>query len=136
MSKPTEGISVDGSSRGNPGDSAYRGVDIKTGEVLFDVKLGDSTNNIAEFIGLAHAINYAIKNNYNEVYSDSVTAIAWVRNKKAKTTLAKTDKTKRSLEMMGKTEDYLSKLDINYMKYVNKWETKKWGESPADFGFK
>lgn len=134
--KPTEGISVDGSSRGNPGDSAYRGVDLKTGEILFDIKIGDSTNNIAEFIGLTHAINYAIKNNYTKVYSDSVTAIAWVRNKKANTTLAKTPKTEKSLELVSKSESYLKKLDINYMNYVEKWDTKKWGESPADFGFK
>lgn len=134
--KPTEGISVDGSSRGNPGDSAYRGVDLKTGEILFDIKIGDSTNNIAEFIGLTHAINYAIKNNYTKVYSDSVTAIAWVRNKKANTTLAKTPKTEKSLELVSKSEFYLKKLDINYMNYVEKWDTKKWGESPADFGFK
>ena len=134
--KPKEGISVDGSSRGNPGDSAYRGVDLKTGEILFDIKIGDSTNNIAEFIGLTHAINYAIKNNYTKVYSDSVTAIAWVRNKKANTTLAKTPKTEKSLELVSKSEKYLMKLDINYMTYVEKWDTKKWGESPADFGFK
>ena len=134
--KPIEGISVDGSSRGNPGDSAYRGVDLKTGEILFDIRIGDSTNNIAEFIGLTHAINYAIKNNYTKVYSDSVTAIAWVRNKKANTTLAKTPKTEKSLELVSKSEKYLMKLDINYMTYVEKWDTKKWGESPADFGFK
>ena len=134
--KPKEGISVDGSSRGNPGDSAYRGVDLKTGEILFDIRIGDSTNNIAEFIGLTHAINYAIKNNYTKVYSDSVTAIAWVRNKKANTTLAKTSKTEKSLELVSKSENYLKKLDIDYMTYVEKWDTKKWGESPADFGFK
>ena len=59
--KPTSGICVDGSSRGNPGPAGYKAVDLSTGKELFNVNIGDSTNNIAEFIGLVHAIDYAIK---------------------------------------------------------------------------
>lgn len=133
--KPTSGIVVDGSSRGNPGPAGYQAVDIATGEVLFNVKIGDSTNNIAEFIGLVHALDYAIKNGYTEVYSDSQTAIAWVRNKKAKSTLKLNLKTERSLNLMARAEAHLSKIP-GYFNLVKKWETGDWGESPADFGYK
>lgn len=131
--RPTSGICVDGSSRGNPGAAGYQAVDIATGEVLFNVKIGDSTNNIAEFIGLVHALDYAIKNGYTEVYSDSQTAIAWVRNKKAKSTLKLNQKTERSLNLMARAEAHLSEIP-GYL--VKKWETGDWGESPADFGYK
>lgn len=133
--KPTSGIVVDGSSRGNPGDAGYQAVDIATGKVLFNVKIGNSTNNIAEFIGLVHALDYAIKNGYTEVYSDSQTAIAWVRNKKAKSTLKLNLKTERSINLMNRAEAHLSK-NPGYFNLVKKWETRDWGESPADFGYK
>lgn len=137
--KPTTGIVVDGSSRGNPGAAAYKAVDLATGKELFNVNIGDSTNNIAEFIGLVHAIDYAIKNGYTEVYSDSVTAIAWVRNKKANTKLKDTYRTKKSIDLMSRAEKHLISLSVNkpnYFKLVNKWETNLWGENEADFGFK
>lgn len=136
MMKPNKGICVDGSSRGNPGIAGYQAVDLSTGEQLFKVDIGISTNNIAEFLGLAHAISYAKKNGYTEIYSDSVTAIAWIRNKKAKSTLVLNDKTKKSLDFIERTEKYLNTIDPSYMNLVNKWETKKWGENKADFGFK
>jgi ribonuclease HI len=59
--KPTKGIIVDGSSRGNPGKSSCRGIDIETKVILFEHDLGISTNNVAEFCGLAYAISYALK---------------------------------------------------------------------------
>lgn len=134
--KPTKGISVDGSCRGNPGPSKYRGIDIESGELLFDIDIKTSTNNIAEFIGLVHALNYAIKNGYTEVYSDSITAISWVKNKSAKTTLKSNAKTEYSLNLMKRALGHLDKLPKEHTKLIKKWETKIWGESPADFGYK
>lgn len=134
--KPTSGIVVDGSSRGNPGPAAYKAVDLATGKELFNVDIGDSTNNIAEFIGLTHAINYALTNGYTHVYSDSITAIAWVRNKKANTKLRITAKTEKSINFIARSEQYLNSIDPSYFKLVNKWETNIWGENEADFGYK
>lgn len=134
--KPSKGICVDGSSRGNPGIAGYQAVDLATGEQLFKVDIGHSTNNIAEFIGLVHAISFARKNGYTEIYSDSQTAIAWVRNKKAKTTLVLNEKTKKSIEYVERSEKYLQTLEPGFFRLVNKWETKLWGENEADFGFK
>lgn len=133
--KPIKGLAVDGSSRGNPGLSGYKIVNIETNEVLFNIDIGYSTNNIAEFIGLVHALDYALKNGFNSVYCDSNTAISWVNKKAVKTTLAKNDKTTKSLDIMNRAILHLNKIQ-NYSKLIKKWETAMWGESPADFGLK
>lgn len=130
MNKPTKGISVDGSCRGNPGDASYRAVDIETGRELFKENIGEATNNIAEFLGLCHAIWYNRKNKINsDIYCDSVTAIAWVRNKQAKSTF----KSPKIQERLTKAEEYLKTIDTIEIK---KWDTKNFGEIPADFGLK
>jgi ribonuclease HI len=135
--KPTKGIIVDGSSRGNPGESSCRGIDLETKVILFELDLGISTNNVAEFCGLVYAIKYALDNGYTSIYSDSVTAIAWARNKKHKSTLVRNTTTAKSLDAMDKCVAYLLKTNTtNYSHFIKKWETKKWGENPADYGFK
>src|SRR5215217_3081082 len=90
--RPSKGISVDGSCRGNPGKAAYRAVDIETGKELFNIDIGIATNNIAEFLGLCHVL-YAYPN--HTIYTDSVTAISWVKNKKAKTSFSGEEINKR-----------------------------------------
>ncbi len=135
--KPTQGIIVDGSSRGNPGPSSCRGIDLATKKILFEYDLKTSTNNIAEFCGLTFAINYALKNGYTEIYSDSVTALAWVRNKKHNSKLVTNPDTQLSIDYMDKCVAFLQKTDPSlYATFVKKWETKLWGENPADYGFK
>lgn len=135
--KPTTGIIVDGSSRGNPGPSSCRGIDITTGKILFEYDLGTSTNNIAEFCGLTYAVSYALKNGYTDIYSDSVTAIAWVRNKKHNSKLAPGIETAKSIKAMDKCVEFLNRTQSStYFHFIKKWETKLWGENPADYGFK
>ena len=123
MKKPTSGIAVDGACSGNPGLAEYKIVDIATGKTLVERKIGIATNNHAEFIGLCHAIH-----SYRGVpiYCDSITAIAWVRNKKANSKHFHAD--------VEKCEAMLKKIDFKYE--VIKWDTKKHGEIPADFGRK
>lgn len=124
--KPTKGISVDGGCSGNPGLAYYRAVDIETGDELFREDIGTATNNIAEFLGLCHAL---FKYPKDKIYTDSVTAMAWVRNNKAKTTFRSSGITPR----ITKAQDWLSKVDKSN---IQKWNTKVWGEIPADFGLK
>src|ERR1035437_9016318 len=103
MEKPKTGIAVDGAAFGNPGPSEYRGVDIETGKVLFHVKIGIATNNIAEYVGLCHGILYAINNGLTTtVYTDSQTALAWIKSQNPKSTLPVTEKTKLAWEMTGR----------------------------------
>lgn len=68
------------------------------------------------------------------VYSDSVTALAWVRNRKAKTVLERTPATERLLGLVERAENWLrTHIPSNH---VTKWNTAEWGEIPADFGRK
>lgn len=125
---PTKGICVDGSTSGNPGPSEYRGLDLETGEILFEEQIGNATNNIAEFLALCHAIHYCKKKNISPViYSDSVTALAWVRNRQHRTTF-KGEITER----LNKACRFLMGTNI----IPTKWKTKEWGEIPADYGRK
>mgnify|MGYP003616892205 CR=1 FL=1 len=121
--KPKEGISVDGGCSGNPGKAYYRAVDIATGKELFKNNIGIATNNIAEFIALCHAIRDFPT---STIYSDSVTAMAWVKNKKANSSY--------EYPRLEKIEDWLKTLDK--LPKIEKWRTKEGGEIPADFGLK
>lgn len=127
--KPTKGICVDAGTIGNPGICFYRGLDLESGKLLFEANIGMATNNIAEFLACVHAIHYVKKNNLNmDIYTDSLTAIAWVRKKKVKTSFEG-----EILERVIKACDYL--FICGYFK-INKWETQIWGEIPADYGRK
>ena len=96
----------------------------------------DGTNNVGEFLALVHALAYCRKTNKDHlvIYSDSRTAMAWVRNKKTKTTLQKTRENQILFEMMKRAVQWLH--SNNYKNQILKWDTKRWGEIPADFGRK
>ncbi len=131
-----DAIAVDASSQGNPGIMEYRGVYLRTGEEIFRVgKFYDATNNIGEFLAIVHALAY-MKNKGLEwpVYSDSLTAIKWVKQKKCKTTLKQTERNKKVFELIYRAEKWLQ--ENTYNNPIIKWDTKKWGEIPADFGRK
>mgnify|MGYP003370131214 FL=1 len=68
------------------------------------------------------------------IYSDSVNAINWVRQKKCKTKLPRTAETEGLFQMIERAEKWLH--DNTYTTRILKWETQKWGEIPADFGRK
>jgi ribonuclease HI len=129
-------ISVDAASSGNPGKMEYRGVDINTKKELF--KQGpfeQGTNNIGEFLALVHGLAYLKKKNSNKIlYTDSRTAISWVKKKKCNSKLVKSKKNKALFELVERAENWLKENEFNTV--IVKWETKAWGEIPADFGRK
>lgn len=111
-----------------------------TGEKQFSSKqYSGGTNNIAEFLGLVNAIKYLNEHNLPlKIYTDSVTAMAWVRNKSANTTARNTGKATDELDkLLIDAENYL-KINSKLLEKVEilKWETKTWGEIPADYGRK
>lgn len=128
-----KGIAVDGWCSSNPGKGGYRGVDIETGKELFRWQTDITTNNLVEFLAIVHAAMYQKKHNIKTtIWSDSLTAIAWVRNAKCKTTFDLTKNTELK-ERIEKSYNYLQK---NKSMQICKWQTKSWGEIPADFGRK
>lgn len=129
-------ISVDAASSGNPGVMEYQGVDTRTGKRLFHQgPFPEGTNNIGEFLAIVHGLAYLKKQGSNRViYSDSRTAISWVRKKKCNTKLEETAKNEPLFELIDRAETWLQ--THAYTTPVVKWETKAWGEIPADFGRK
>lgn len=129
-------ISVDAASSGNPGVMEYQGVDTKTGKKLF--KQGpfqQGTNNIGEFLAIVHGLAYLKKNNSDRIiYTDSRTAMSWVRKKNCNTKLEENAKNKELFVMIRRAVEWLK--TNSYGTPVVKWETKVWGEIPADFGRK
>lgn len=129
-------ISVDAASSGNPGIMEYQGVDTKTGKVLF--KQGpfqQGTNNIGEFLAIVHGLAFLKQQKSDRIiYTDSRTAMSWVRKKTCNTKLVETPKNKDLFDLVRRALDWLDKNTYNTT--IVKWETKAWGEIPADFGRK
>ncbi|MCK9205408.1 MAG: ribonuclease H family protein, partial [Bacteroidales bacterium] len=77
----SDSICVDAACSGNPGILEYRGVDTASGAELFRIgPFPEGTVNLGEFLGVVHALAYLKQRNSSwPVYSDSRTAIAWVR---------------------------------------------------------
>jgi len=137
---PTEvnlnSICVDAASSGNPGKMEYRGVDTKTQKVLFHKgTFENATNNIGEFLALVHGLAFLKQQQSDRViYSDSRTAMSWVRKRHAKTSLKQNKRNAEVFELIKRAEIWLK--DNTYKTQILKWETKTWGEIPADFGRK
>ncbi len=131
-----DGWAVDASCLGNPGVMEYQGVELKTGRVLFRVgPFDDATNNIGEFLAIVHALSLmAREGHWHTIYSDSVSGMAWVRNRKVKTQLAPTPRNKRVFELLTRAMAWLN--THTYPCRILKWQTELWGEIPADFGRK
>ncbi len=129
-------ICVDAASSGNPGNMEYRGVDTKTKKQLFiQGPFKDATNNIGEFLALVHGLAFLKQNNSKYIlYTDSKTAMSWIRNKKCNSKLKRNERNKPVFDLVDRAVLWLKKND--YTTTIVKWETKAWGEIPADFGRK
>jgi len=129
-------IAVDAASSGNPGVMEYRGVDTQTVKQLFHQgPFRQGTNNIGEFLALVHGLAYLKKIGSDRlIYSDSRIAIGWVKKKKCNTKLQESPKNKDVIALVKRAEQWLK--TNTYTTTIVKWETKAWGEIPADFGRK
>ena len=129
--KPTYGIAVDAACSGNPGIMEYRGILISTGEEVFHFGPMYGTNNIGECLALCYALKQY--DNVIPIYTDSKTALAWVRDGKHKSTLKRTPETEALYTLL---ENSLEDIEYITLDNLHKWDTKNWGEIPADFGRK
>jgi ribonuclease HI len=68
------------------------------------------------------------------IYSDSRTAIAWVKAKRIRTNLDRTAKNEQLFQLVDRALDWLK--SNTWKNSILKWETAYWGEIPADFGRK
>lgn len=128
-------ISVDAACSGNPGEMEYQGVVTSTKQQLFIQKYPLGTNNIGEFLAIVHGLAYLKKiNSKLPMYTDSKTALAWVRKKKCGSKLQRNAKTAALFDLVDRAEEWLK--NNTWETEILKWDTKGWGEIPADFGRK
>jgi len=129
-------ISVDAACNMVTGQMEYQGVFTHNRQGLFrQGPFPKASNNIGEFLALVHALAWCKKHNLDvPIYSDSKTAIAWVRNKYAKTTVPQNALNEPLFELLDRAQKWLT--ENTWRNKVLKWETEHWGEIPADFGRK
>lgn len=128
-------ICVDAACSGSPGPLEYRGVLTETGEQVFHAgPFADGTNNVGEFLAIVLAMDWMVAKKLPwPIYSDSANAIAWVKAGKCRTQLKRLSSNKMLFDFIANAEEALKR--IPHFK-VLKWDTRAWGEIPADFGRK
>lgn len=131
-----DSIAVDAACNTMTGVLEYKGMHIKSGrEIFHQGPFEGGTNNIGEFLALVHALAHCKKNNLQlPIYSDSRNAIGWVKNKEVRTNHKPSDKNKHLFDMIARALKWLNENE--YTNQILKWETRAWGENPADFGRK
>jgi len=132
-----DSLSVDAACSGNPGKLEYRGVNTENKDEIFHQgPFHGGTNNVGEFLALVHGLAYLKKigDQKTPIYSDSRIAIGWVVKKKSRSKLQITAQNKVLFTMINRAEKWLN--ENTYPTEIIKWETKRWGEIPADFGRK
>jgi ribonuclease HI len=129
-------ISVDAACSGNPGVLEYRGVHTSTGREIFRKgPFPEGTVNLGEFLALVHGIAFLQqKKSSKPIYSDSRTAISWVKKKKVNSKLERNKKNEGLFKLVDRALAWLH--NHSFDNPVLKWETEYWGEIPADFGRK
>ena len=127
---------VDAACPGNPGPMEYQCIDLATGARVFHFGPVRGTNNLGEFLAIVHALALMEQQGIRDkvIYSDSYNAILWVQKKHCKTKLERNDSTAKAYELVARAERWLATHPTTVP--IIKWETKQWGEIPADFGNK
>ena len=130
-----DALAVDAACSGNPGVMEYQGIYIPTRTRVFHYRAEKGTNNIGEFLAIVHGLSYLKKHRLNQIiYSDSVNAISWVRQKQCKSKLPEDASTAELWDYVQRAENWLK--TNTYTTEIRKWDTDHWGEIPADFGRK
>jgi ribonuclease HI len=118
-------------------DMEYRGVwfDDRS-EAFHQGPFPRGTNNIGEYLAIVHALAILTKAGSGAaIFSDSHTAIVWVRQKRANSaSIAKGETSDQVNDLVDRANNWLRAN--NYSNEILKWNTSEWGEIPADFGRK
>ena len=136
MEVTADAWAVDAACSGNPGPMEYQCIDLATGAQVFHFGPLHGTNNIGEFLAIVHALALLDKmgNTTKTIYSDSYNAMLWVSKRQRKTKLERTPQTEQLYQIVARAERWLQ--THRYQNPIIKWDTKSWGEVPADFGRK
>lgn len=112
-------------------------VDLTTGEKIFrsDVQ-PQSTINIGEFMGVVTALKilHSRGDRSSPVWSDSQIAISWAKNRKISSNLPLNEFTWEALDAMEEFLGWLKQADPPNPIFW--WNSRRFGEHPADYGRK
>ena len=128
--KPVVGIATDGAHSAKERLTRFRAVDLSSGKELFSKAIGNWTNNIGEFLGIVEAVRYVMEHpeSPRTIYSDSITAITWYRNKQTASS--------RRCPALQKAEIFLKVMEARIKDIeVLHWVIRLVGVFPAVFGF-
>ena len=135
MEVSADAWAVDAACSGNPGKMEYRCIDLATGAQVFHFGPVYGTNNIGEFLAIVHALALMEQKGLRKtIYSDSFTAITWVRKAQCKTKLGHNERTAQLHSIILRAETWLKTHPFRVP--VIQWDTRSWGDIPADFGRK
>lgn len=136
-------LCVDAACSGSPGPLEYRGVMAESGQQIFRAgPFRDGTNNVGEFLAIVDAVQWLQSRHQDwPIYSDSENAIGWVKAGKCNTKLARLPSNRKLFERIALAEGTLKVLRspgslTAGQARILKWDTRAWGENPADFGRK
>ena len=129
-------ICVDAACSGSPGPVEYQGVLLENGQQAFrQGPMRDGTNNVGEFLAIVHALSWLQEKGLDwPIYSDSDTALGWVRSGRCNTKLARSASNEELFALVEQAEHWLT--ENRFVNRLLKWDTQAWGEIPADFGRK
>ncbi len=115
----------------------YRGVWFHDRSLAFaHGPIPEATNNLGEFLAIVHALALLQQRQLDwPVYSDSQTAISWVRRRRVNSKSMQLGQTgTRVNDLVARAQRWLAQN--TFSNPILKWETAVWGEVPADFGRK
>lgn len=133
-----DAIAVDGACSRNPGPMEYRGVSVGTGKEIFRVgPVANATNNIGEYLAIIHAAALLKQRGdfTTPIYSDSRTALAWIRAGHHGSKIVPNAGNARACDLLRRADAWLA-ANGPIRNPLLKWDTENWGEIPADFGRK
>lgn len=130
-------LSVDAACSRNPGPVEYQCVKTDSGEQVFTRgPYEGGTNNAGEFLAIVDALRHCAAEGLTlPIYSDSRTALSWVKRKQCRSALLEQGGPETEIvRLLKDAEGWLQGRRI--ANTLLKWETDKWGEIPADYGRK
>lgn len=132
-----DAIAVDAACSRNPGPMEYQAVRVVDGQRIFHVgPIPAATNNIGEYLAIIHCAAMLAKSGdrTTPIYSDSRTAISWIRAGHSRSKLTPSPENSYARQLLAHADAWLANNVIPNP--LLKWQTELWGEIPADFGRK
>ncbi|MEQ8856820.1 reverse transcriptase domain-containing protein [Gimesia sp.] len=134
---PAEGLCVDAAWNDKKRIMEYQGVWLHKKSEAFRVEpIFSGSNNIGEFLAIVRGLQLLKRKGIDcPVYSDSQTAISWLKSLRINSKSARGQKiSPRVYQRITRAVLWLTRQ--TNLNPVLKWNTEDWGEIPADYGRK